>query len=243
MTEKEHIYLAIPTIDGTIGKGADWLMCAANRFSADPSFPYRFTTNVIEGAKPPEYMWNCAAEAILNTNATRLWKMDNDMVPMKNAFDLLATPGDITAGLFFRYQYTTMEDTRLSICAYKRDFAGKLQPIAPPPEAPAIQKVDAVGGGSIVIRREVLEDPDMRLAPDQSPPAIFQRHQEPNGKITRSADIDFCERAGALGYDIRVNLGVPFDQMTRMGLNVVMALTAGGAMKDEDPTPRIHLAS
>ena len=57
-----------------------------------------------------------------------------------------------------------------------------------------VLEVDATGMGMTVIRRELLEDPNMRLGEDSDcdSPAIFRTPRALNGKLLATEDIDFC---------------------------------------------------
>jgi hypothetical protein len=77
--------------------------------------------------------------------------------------------------------------------------------------------------GSTVIRREVLEDPGMRLGDDShcDSPAIFRTPLDLNGKTLSTEDIDFCERAKKLGYSVKVKLDVVGGHRKLVDLNVL----------------------
>lgn len=65
--------------------------------------------------------------------------------------------------------------------------------------------VDRVGSGFMAIKRRVLADPRMLLAPGFDPPALWETEYERNYIKRKGLDINFCDRAKALGFRVIVN--------------------------------------
>jgi hypothetical protein len=234
--DKEHIYLAVPTLDNMMSTGCNWLMNRAQKLNGDANYKYRFSTTTINGRSPVEWMRNCIVHDFFKTDATRLWMVDNDMHPNSKAFDLLEVDGDIVAGFFMRFCHRSESGpTRMEICAYRVDEDNKHRPVQFGPDHYGILDVDAVGTGSCIVRRELLEDKRMWLdrnftnlaggkevLNDEAPPPIFRRRYAPNGQVIIGADLDFCKRARELGYSIKVDTRVQFGQVNKVNLNEML---------------------
>lgn len=243
MAQREHIFLAIPTMGNVLSTGCNALMVRAMKFNAKDDHPYHYTVSTVNDRQPVEYMRNTIAHDFLATDATRLWMVDNDMTPSGDPFKLLETEGDIVAGYFLMFKHKSPSNpTTLQICAFNRSEDGRYLPIEWKRGDPAVIDVDGVGTGSAIISRKLFEDERMLLndsftALDGStkrlhidypnvPRAYFQRYYAPNGQVLLGADLDFCERAKALGYSVRVNMDVPFGQVNKVNLNEIAALFA-----------------
>ena len=257
--KKINVFLGIPTIDTGIGMGVLWIIQQSVTETLKPGGKYRINHLVQRGVKPVEFMWNKLVQAFLGGDHKIFWKVDNDMFPLNNFFDLLDVDADICAGLFLRYeQHGLTNPGKFNVCAYNLAEDGTPLPIAPKPTEGPILDVDAVGGGCMLIRRHVLEDKRMllddaytdirgqrrTLGPEEAPP-IFRRQYKANGECIQSADIDFCLRAKKLGYSVKVHLNIPVDQQVTVGLNGVLASLRNREqiIADQAENPSIVLAN
>ncbi len=243
MAKREHIFLCIPTTDNVMSTGCNWLSIKAMKYNAKKDYPYHFTTATVNDRSPVEFMRNTLTQDFMCTDATRVWMVDNDMMPSGDPFKLLDTPGDIVAGFFLMFKHKSKSNpTTLQVCAFNREDDGRYTPITWKPGDPTVMDVDGVGTGSTIIRRSLFED-DRMLLDDQftnlagkvehlhtdhpnSPKAYFQRHYAPNGQVLLGADLDFCERAKALGYSVKLNMDVSFSQVNKVSLSEMATLIA-----------------
>jgi hypothetical protein len=156
-----------------------------------------------------------------------LWFIDEDMLPNPNCIRLLNSDADIIAARMYKFDHpnpTKGMEVGLGLCAMTLVPSGLYRQMLPEIGSPAIQECDVVGTGCTVIRRHVVEDRrlwepnvykpvdgpevDGNLMPPEGDyaPNIFQYRRGPNGIGIMGEDVDFCERARALGYKIHVDL-------------------------------------
>ncbi len=221
--------------------GCNWIMMKAMKYNGKADYPYHFTCATVNDRSPIEYARNVIMNDFLATDANRIWMIDNDMQPEGDPFKLLETEGDIVAGYFLMFNHkTATTPTMLKLCAFNRDKEGILRQVRLKADDPSVMDVDAVGSGSIIIRRKLFEDnqlllddsfvdlygKDVRLSADfpSEPKPYFRRAYAPNGKVLLGADLDFCTRAKAAGYSVKLNTGVMFGQVNKINLNEIASL-------------------
>jgi len=183
-------------------------------WSGQPEIPFRFSYWVESGVRSQELARNRICKRFLASNADVLLMIDDDMVVSGwDSLRVLTTPDyDIAAPLQLMFDSGIDEATgeikpAVKPCAFMYDTeADGYRQLYP---APGVTHTEcgAVGGGMIAIRRRVLEDPKMLLAPDLDPPALFRTRFAPNYERVRGNDVDFCHRAGQCGYVVKVNWG------------------------------------
>ena len=249
--EKEDIFVAIPSLDANVNIGVMRFLLTLQQASMAKTSPWKFSYYVVNGKRPVEYARNLLAGAFLEqSNASRMWFIDQDMMPGENAHELLLAEADIVAGRMFAFDHAhDGKPPALKLCAFHFNVNGDHRfNCAAPKEGDDIStpmEVDAVGTASMLIRRNVLED--RRLWADGAftyfdgaeydcsafstdkdaegfAPPIFKTIYKPNGKILRGEDLDFCRRAGEFGYAIKADLSVTFGHHKAVNLDEVAEL-------------------
>lgn len=139
---------------------------------------------------------HCVNEFIKISNHPddRLWFIDDDIIPPKNALDLLMTHDRDIVGL---------------LCfMMKADDAGQLVPLPIAMrynankqynvffDGKGLTEVDALGGGCIMIKRAVYESIGGRA---------YEFRYYPDGTLNLVGDYDFCQKAQAAGFKIYVD--------------------------------------
>jgi len=200
---------------------------ALRQASKDPdaAFDVHF---LIEVAKSPvEYARNVLVGAFLKSDCDKLWFIDEDMLPDSSVARLLHSDADITCARMYKFDHPNPAEGKevgLGLCAMTKIETNLYRPLAPSLGDTAIQECDAVGTACTIINRRVLEDRRLWTdniyttvdgktidgnVPDDAreyAPAVFRYPRGPNGVGIMGEDIDFCVRAKALGYSIKVDL-------------------------------------
>lgn len=205
-----------------------WLAYNLPILTASPNCPYKFGLYIEAGTSPQEYARNRIIEAFLKSDCEILMMIDDDMTMRPGALDLLSTPEpwDIVAPLQHMFHPVNPDKGKFKPecipCAFNRDakaeIGKQLLPVYPMEGDGNVSEVSAVGSGVMAIKRRVLEDPKMMVEEGMEPPAFFLNRYENNGRRIRGLDIDFCWRAGELGYAIRINWGVEVGHYKRVDL-------------------------
>jgi hypothetical protein len=173
-----------------------------------------FEVLVINGVSGVAAARNTAVGQFLNeTDADKLWFVDEDMVPPHEPFGLLDVPGDIVAPWMPCLKKNWDGEHEIVPAVVDYEDLGNFDTMHRPELTGDPQEVSAVGMAFTLISRHVLEDPRMRAParyvrgdgvtchlPDNAPPPVFQQPVCPNGHATMGEDYDFCVRAGRLGY-------------------------------------------
>ena len=243
-----HIFVAVPTIDNRVTLGLNEFIIILERASRADDNPFIFSFRGVNGFSPVEYARNYLVGEFLKSDADSLWFIDADMLPDESAARLLYVEADICAGRMFRFDHKnpaidTSKHPGVALCAMQRiEKTGKYAPLVPMVGDAAVQEVDAVGTGSMIIRRRVLEDRrmwfdgtyfgltgepadlydeegDVRYAP-----AVFRFPRKPNGQPIIGEDLDFCYRAKSLGYTIKVDIEAKFGHHKTVDLDQVVEL-------------------
>ena len=178
------------------------------------------------------------------------------MLPTNSSAALLGVDADICCGLMYRFDHTNADNPNsepgVSICAMRDAEDGRFRPIIPMPGDPLVQDVDAMGTGSMLIRRRVivagrmwLDDKyrdlngfqmrleEQRKHPHWAPP-IFRTRLKPNGQVLMGEDVDFCQRAKRLGYTCKTHLGVSFGHLKEVDLNEVVTSIHHAIKRDKE---------
>ncbi len=224
MQEKELIFIAIPILQAKQSEEIATLREMCQKLNHDPLHPFRYISDTVNDKTGVEYARNLLCGKMLKTKASRLWFFDYDVTPPPNCFDLLHVDADIVGGLYPMRRQNPDNAIGIMFPCLLRNEDGTYRMFKPEADhrEPVIP-VDATGMGMTIIRRELLEDPLMRLGPDAhlDAPAIFRTPREINGKLISTEDIDFCERAKAHGYSIYAKLDVVGDHRKVMNLGLV----------------------
>lgn len=243
--QKELIYVAVPAVEDKIHAGISVFLSILDRVSMHPDSPWAFAHEVFPGLRGIDYCRNRIVGKFLRSTASRLWMIDDDMIPSNEMLDLLKVDGDIVVPRMFAFKRAGNEPS-LQCCAFKHNLNGDNKFNAIVPTQPVAVEVDSAGTGCILIRRRVLEDKrmwhesayewggvtchldDERLSENWAPP-VFKFHYKPNGEILRGEDLDFCLRARDAGYKIMGHMGVACGHAKLVNLDDV-ALIANNAI-------------
>lgn len=224
--KKELIVFGIPTADGNVSAGVfQFVRVLEKEGLRNKNVPWEFETILLKGFKPVEYARNRIVQRFLEIpEASRLWFLDADIEPPKEAADLLSVQSDIVSGIYPTWQASgPNRPPMVRWCVYDRASDGRYAHKDVGDRTDVVY-AGAAATGCMLIRRKVLEDPRMEgerayydvLAGENrylhddggAPPPIFGWHYLPNGLTMCSEDMDFCHRATDNGYSIRVHLGV-----------------------------------
>jgi hypothetical protein len=189
------------------------LASECDRFSALDS--HRFTLHFQPITSSPQELARNTACGIALEKLKRpddtLVMIDNDMIQQGwNSLRILDTPDyDIAGGLQYMWLPRDVEKKRepeARPCAFLRRPEGEIgQTCVYPEKNEKSAVVDRVGSGFMAVKRRVLADERMLLAPGFDPPAIWRNVYAPNFVRTKGLDMDFCDRAKGLGYRVVVN--------------------------------------
>lgn len=173
---------------------------------------FLFGWDQVDGASPQELARNIACQKAIERGADTLLMIDNDMISMgwKTLRMLSASDYDICAPVQMMWLPRSVEphrDPQAFPCVFTKREDGTPGQIAnyPKPGEARRQQVDRVGSGCMAVKRHVIEDPRMLLAPGCDPPALWRNVYEPNFVRSKGLDMDFCDRATALGYRVVVD--------------------------------------
>lgn len=264
-----RVMIAIPTLKALLPVSLTQFLMQAERFNHQPNYPHKFSFRFCENKAPCDYARNVLAGKFLNTDCEALWFVDDDMLPPKNAFDLLDEPGDIISPTTFIarfYQNRSQTENvgrhafAVELNGYKRtDPAGeKFVNIDPSQQVGDSNRmeIDAVGTAAIIIKRHVLEDERMWLAPvstwnrefDENTketetcrdvPLLFKNQHNITGRTIRGHDVDFTNRATLLGYKLQYVLDNEWGHIKMLDIGSVMSSLASyvqnlGMSNDQD---------
>ncbi len=219
--------VAVPTMTNRVTIQITGLLDALRQASLEPDPPFNLKFAISHGHSPVEYARNILVGHFLRSDCDKLWFIDEDMIPDPTVSQLLYSDADIIAARMYKFDHPNPErgtSVGLGLCAMNKGPNGLYKPILPMLGDPSVQDCDAVGTGCTVIARRVIEDRrmwspnvfttadgqtvdgnEMPVAGDYAP-AVFRIQRGPNGCGIMGEDIDFCERAKALGYSIKVDL-------------------------------------
>ena len=261
--KQTHVFVAVPSDSNTVTLAIHGFLSLLHRLNYEAGHPWRFTVQVVNGYRPVEYARNYLTRMFLESKADKLWFLDDDMLPNESTLRLLNVDADIAAGRMFMFDHSNPElqkEAGLKLCAMvaSEDTPGKFRPIAPAVGSPLVHDVDVVGTGSMLIRREVIEDARMQLPtayvdvdgaardlgtdtkdPNWSP-AVWRTIYKPNGQRLKGEDIDFCERARALGYSVKVDLGATLGHWKTVDLDEVAAIAHQAATHKSPAESAFH---
>jgi hypothetical protein len=161
------------------------------------------------GLLPIDLARNQIVKSFLQTDATHLLMLDDDVIPPRNALEkLLADGKDIVSGIY---------------PAHTKDSDGQPQPPAPvairdgePVHGEELEQVDYIGGGCLLVRRQVFEAIDepwfeFEFTPDHS-------------LMTVSEDVHFCNLAKAQGFGVWADFNVQCGHVKMVDLREVNTL-------------------
>jgi hypothetical protein len=229
---KRHIFIAIPSRDSRIHIPVATFALEAAKQNLRKNCPFRFSTGLLENVEPTEYARNILVTAALDQKGKNkidaIWFVDEDMKPtFPDSFEMLDIDADIVAGIA---PILGKDITKPSFTwnLYKEvTEPGKVNdtsffPIRPEGTAP--MDVDGIGTACMIIKRHVLEDRRLWLAPDKVEGVVplFQWPRAITGATLGTDDLDFCRRARSLGYTIKAAPNVRWGHLKEVDLHWIM---------------------
>jgi hypothetical protein len=164
---------------------------------------------------------------LLSRPIDTLLMVDNDMIQHGwRSLQILDTPDYDIAGClqyaWFPRDYQENRPPHAWPCVFTRKPEGEkgMQAVYPQP-GENYREVDRVGSGFMAIKRRVLADERMLLAPGFDPPAMWRNVYEPNFVRAKGLDMDFCDRAKANGHRVVVNWRAEIGHNKTVNLNEV----------------------
>lgn len=145
-----------------------------------------------ETGKPISNNRNTIVQKFLATNCEYLMMIDDDIVPPPNVMRLVDFDKDIITPLMFTRQKGDL------IPLYLNRNKDGVYDVGDYLNVSGLQEVDATGTGCIIIKRNVLEHPDLKYP--------FRNEYDTDGVKTLGLDINFCKRAKEVGFQSWVHL-------------------------------------
>jgi len=178
------------------------------KLQLDRRYPLRIE---MPSNKPLENLQHHIVRDFLASDCTHWLTIDDENPPTRNPLDLVELDKDIIGLPTPVWHYEGKPGERpIYWNVYRWDGAAEAYREWTVREG--LQKVDAVGGGCMVIHRRVFEHPQMQRAP-------FARRTDEFGRVDRGNDLSFCERARAAGFEVYAHFGYPCDHMVEVSLN------------------------
>lgn len=204
--------MAIPMGDFQMrGELHSFVLNLVYRQFVDSSFPFLFQHEHIMGSSPVQAARNELVKRFLKSECQILWFLDADNMPYNGAEKVLESNYDITIGpvpmlivagsgnpVVTYNLFTSIDDSNVGVMWQPGNV------------------VRAGGTANMAIRRSVLEDRRLWLDEDGS---IFKREYGADGYPLYGEDVDFCRRAGDLGFSIGANEDALCDHAKTFGLN------------------------
>ncbi len=145
--------------------------------------------------------------------------IDSDTAPMKNPLDLVELDKDIIGCPYPIWHYTEKPRERpIYWAAY--DYVEDEDAYKEHEPKEGLQRVDAIGGGCMLISRRVFEQPDMQTG-------AFARTTYKDGTVEKGNDIAFCERARAAGFEVWAHYDYPAMHTNELELTEVIRAFQG----------------
>lgn len=145
--------------------------------------------------------------------------IDSDTTPIQNPLDLVALDKDVV-GLPYPIWHYTDEPGERPIYWAAYDYVEAAAAYKEHEPKDGLQRVDAIGGGCMIIARRVFEHPSMMNG-------AFARTVNGDGTVEKGNDIAFCERARAAGFEIWSHYGYPAMHTNELELTEVIRAHQG----------------
>lgn len=210
---RKHVMLGIPCLKAQLTTSIATLMCDCVMESLKPGGRFVYSFHIINDYFPTEYARNVICRHFLEGNADYLWFIDSDTMPDANSFKLFDVDADIVAGVYpigrqERGNRVLALDWGLYNQAPEHEFGWVALPLEAYQKGEVID-VDAAATGCMLIKRHVIEYFAKAAARDEdNTPAVFAWPKKPSGKSVCSDDFDFCKRAKAAGFGLKVHTAV-----------------------------------
>ncbi len=155
--------------------------------------------------KPITNNRNVTVKRFLETDMDYLLMIDNDCIPTDKLLDLADYDKDIIGGLCFGY-------LKKMLCpfAMKKKPDGKYD-IIDTDQNNGVVECDAIGSGTMMIARRVLEEM----------PFPFRNEYDPEGIKTKGLDFNFCKRAKDMEYKVWVDTDMLVSHWSIMDLKEI----------------------
>jgi len=233
--KKQHIMVIVPTLNRWVTDSICSFFAHAVHKSYDEKHPYKYTVSTLAKIEGYAAVRNVAAQRFLQSPCERLWFIDNDTILPADIFELPNIDADIVT-----LPYPFVGTMTPAIVNYKNlaDFDDGMEDVAPGPDG--IADVNGTGMGCTLIRRSVLEHPEMRYSTiyetrdgkikdeadeENAPEAIFRFHRRPSGRWEMGEDYDFCIRAKRLGFSIKIRMRSICGHLKTIDLNEAVEKT------------------
>lgn len=244
---KEKIAFCVPSLHGSINHDLYMMIREAERASLEEKCPFEFQLHTACGKQPVWYARNLLVDSALKNGASRLWFLDDDIIPPPNVFGMLLVEADIVSGCVpIVQQKESGRCMRINANGYRYNVDGRMlyTSVRPTYGEKPIFEVDAAGTAAMLIKRRVFEDDRVKLPrtfinvdgkekslaeTDEQP--YFRMQFDAVGRIIRSEDLDFCTRAKEAGYTIMYDFEVVFGHNKNMNLAGIMELADSMASK------------
>ena len=174
--------------------------------------------------KPISNNRNKIVQKFLNSGLDYLLMIDDDVTPPANVLDILDFLADKEVDIASPVMFT-MQKREVATLAVRRTKDGKYTTIDLK-DKDGLLEVDATGTGCIFIKREVLENPEMK-----SP---FMNYYDTDGVKTTGLDFNFCTRAKKLGYGVFVHLDYVAGHFATVDLKDIFELTTENRLLKEE---------
>ena len=182
------IYLAVPSRDGKIYFE---LSLRLTQWSNQNTIPVMVVYHPF--LSPIDHARNVIVNDFLHTNCTHLMMVDDDIVPPVDALErLLFHDKDIVAAACPLISPDKKGELVTTMNAYNLDDNDKYATV----DSTGLEKVDAVGTGCIMIKRNVFQN--LKVAP-------FVTEYNADGIKYRGEDINFCYQAKLNSIDTYVD--------------------------------------
>ena len=145
--------------------------------------------------------------------------IDSDSAPIENPLDLVALDLDIIGLPYPIWHYTSKPGERpIYWAAY--DYVEAEDAYREHEPKDGLQRVDAIGGGAMLIARRVFEHPEMQKG-------AFTRTLNGDGTVEKGNDIAFCERARTAGFKVWSHYGYPAMHTNELELTEIIRAFQG----------------
>ena len=210
---RKHVMIALPCMKAAVTTPIATLMCDCVLEGLKPGGQWVYSFRIVNDYFPTEYARNVLCRHFLESDAQYMWFIDSDTMPDENSFKLFDVDADIVAGVYpIGRQERGNRVLAVDWGMYQKSPEHENGWLALPLEAyqkGEVIDVDAVATGCMVIKRKVIEHFAKTAEKDaDGTPAIFFWPKVCTGKSICSDDFDFCKRAKAAGFEIKVHTSV-----------------------------------
>jgi len=221
---KETVLIALLTYSDSVNVSFLWWIDNIRALNNDPDHPRIYEIAYIPGYRPVAFARNVAVTQFLqHPTATKLWFIDDDLVPTEESLKIFDSSADIVSGLYY---LLLMENgtPKTSTAIYTKNNDGFDQiDVKNRMVGQDIVPIDAAGTGTLLIDKKVFLHQNMKLTDEylsaegkkvklteDEPLPYFRTLFKANGCEERSEDIDFVWRAKQAGFRCEAVLDAKF---------------------------------